>query len=563
MATININDFSGGLNQHTSPDLIGANQAPMLLNCVLDQDGNVAHRTGSDLLKKVTGTGKVYGMGVHHRAAGTDRLYWSAGGALYYYNGTNWDTTVSSEGITDAYDVSFTSFGDNLYYVSAKDGETVMKIADADSPTAAELDSTNDPDGKYLASGNGSLLLAGWYKLPNRIFFSEVGTDQFKMKKLTVESAANTGVNGMTLKITTNDFTTDMNGWAIYNITAGTEAQIEQVLDANEADITGISAITGWEDDVIVVMDNFLDLDDAVTGLVSLGEQSPFLGFTKTDAYVFDPKTGYSKKMAGFGCSSHKNIAVVNGTAIWAGRTGVFAYSPSAYVPEELSVLIRNDLFQNGIWDKVTEAGLNSSAAFVDDDKYFLAIGNLSEEVRGLAQNDIVLCFDFAKKAWTAHSYTTNGLGYCFAVYTDATAGKMIVSGSRDDMSIYKMNVADLYTDDDSAGTATAVTATYIHKPIESGELQNNKTLLDAYMKLYASVALTITYATDGATSFTAWTSTGTTGAGYDWHYQRLAPFGHANLKAISMKIAGTGKWVLYYIGYDLKESQSTTLTPV
>jgi len=96
MGTINLVDFSGGMNQHSSPDLIGINQSPLIVNMNLDQNGNVATRTGTDMLVNVSGTGYIRGLGIQERVTDIPRLWWTALGNLYYYYNGSWINKVSA-----------------------------------------------------------------------------------------------------------------------------------------------------------------------------------------------------------------------------------------------------------------------------------------------------------------------------------------------------------------------------------------------------------------------------------------------------------------------------------
>jgi hypothetical protein len=157
MATINLVDLSGGMNQHSSPDLIANNQSPLILNCNLDQDGNVATRTGTDLLVNVSGTGDVKGLGVQERVTGLPRLFWSANGNLYYYNNASYINEISALIAT-----ATVSNGANAVVISASahglaTGDDVYLTTDGELPTGLTASTKywaiyKDADEIYLAT---------------------------------------------------------------------------------------------------------------------------------------------------------------------------------------------------------------------------------------------------------------------------------------------------------------------------------------------------------------------------------------------------------------------------
>lgn len=157
MATINLVDLSGGMNQHSSPDLIGNNQSPLILNCNLDQDGNVATRTGTDLLVNVSGTGDVKGLGVQERVTGLPRLFWSANGNLYYYSNASYINEISS-----LVNTATISNGENAVVTSATahgltTGDDVYLTTDGELPTGLTASTKywailKDEDEIYLAT---------------------------------------------------------------------------------------------------------------------------------------------------------------------------------------------------------------------------------------------------------------------------------------------------------------------------------------------------------------------------------------------------------------------------
>jgi len=560
MADISLVEYTGGLNQHSAPDLINANQSPMMVNITLDQEGSLGSRTGSQLLELFTGTDKVRGMGIQKRSDGTERPFYAVSGALRYYNGTDWDATASgTDQISDGYDVSFTMFKEHLYYISAKDSEYLMKVSDASTPVISEVDSTNHYEGKYLTSGNARLLLMGSHRFPNRVFHSQVDSDKFSIIRATVSS-----VSGLSVTLTSALFTFSMNGWRIYNITRDEEAWIEAVTSTTVASLTRIASLSSWVNtDELLIMYDFVDIDEAVTAGCSLGEQTPFLIFSKSDAYVYDPSADYVRKMSGFGCVSGKNLQVISGNAIWASYDGVYRYASGMAYPVKISLPLENELTFDKIWNKTTKAGLDASAAWTDSNKYYLSVGNLSGTVDGQTLNDVMLVFNFNQQAWQLRTYTANGLGYCFAEFVDATLGRVKLSGSRDDTALLRWDVINVYTDDDLEDAPIAYTALYRTKHFEYRAFEKSKIILEGHMKGYIGTAIGVKVSLSGSQTYVDWTTTDTTPAGYDWHYMTLAPLYPNTCKSISLEFSGTGKWYIYNVGLDLKTEETSNLNRV
>jgi hypothetical protein len=559
MASLELTDYTGALNQHSAPHLIANNQSPMMVNVTLDMEGSAGTRPGSEVIKDYGAGEKIRGIGLQRLDSGVERPFVAAGGALYYWDGTDFDSTASgTDHITDAYDVNFVQFNDYLYYISAKDDEYLMKVSDAATPVITEVDSEDDYEGKYLAVTTGNLILAGSHRFPSRVFVSKTGTDQFNFVRGVVSSSS-----GMVLTISSALFNDSMNGWEIYNITEGQTAYIESVTSTTTATLTGISALTSWtSSDTVIMMADYFDFDGTVTGITSLGEQAPALVFTKSDAYILDPISRYSRKMEGFGCSSHKNISVIQGNAIWANLNGVYRMSSSMSYPQKISLPLENEVTLNKVWNKITLAGMNASASWSDGNKYYLAIGDLSGTVDGVTLNDVVLVYNFNHQGWQIRTYTTNGIGYCFGEFNNGTS-RVLLAGSRDRKTLYQFEVPDVYTDDTYEGTATDYEALYRTKHFEYKSFSSEKQILDGYVKGLFNTTNDIKIALSGADTYSAWTTLEATAANFDWGYQRLSPLTPSVCKSFSIEVSGTGKWILYAIGLDIKEKSSSNLKSI
>ena len=86
------------------------------------------------------------------------------------------------------------------------------------------------------------------------------------------------------------------------------------------------------------------------------------------------------------------------------------------------------------------------------------------------------------------------------------------------------------------------------------------KTLDMGHLRIFASSSLDINFAKDGASSYSDWTTTGTTNSGYEWHREEMLPFSDSTFKELSLEVRGTGKWILHDVGLDLSSGSGTQL---
>jgi hypothetical protein len=433
----------------------------------------------------------------------------------------------------------------------------MYKISDTDSPTASIVDSTNNFEAKYLTSGNGRIAFAGSSIFPRRVFYSKIGSASFDYKKVTVAS-----VGTLTVDLTTTVVTAGMDGWDIYNATEGTRATIEAVTDSDTFTVTGIDSVATWVGDTLYLTDSYIELDNAVTGVTALGDQDPFLTFTKTNAYVFDPITNFSKNLGEFGCSSHRSIKVLRSSAFWINKNGIYRYSSGMQEPTKVSGVLENNVLWNGIWNGISKQGFENASAFIYKNKYYVSVGdNTYITKNGQPIEDCMLVYDMEKNSFTVYSYGANGLGTSFAVYSDNTLGDMIIGGSRDNPTIYQTEVKDLYTDSDNTGAENDYTYIYRGTELTSGRIDMDKLLEEVTLKLKTKNGTVISYAKDGDEDYEYWATTTTTDDGKKYHRVRIQPFSDANLKTISLEFSGEGEFVLYNYTIQMSDTSSTNLS--
>lgn len=496
MATVTYNDFSGGVNQYLSPELLKDEEIVFGSNITLDNIGNVGHRLGDDLIgdsDTSTNIGVSRGGAVFNKSDDSNELLRVNGGDLEGYNTAtdDWDE-IQTNIYNSASNVEFANHNQKIYMIGSGDTEYLKSY---DGTTVATV--SGNIAGKYLAAGSTRLCVGNDQdnNQPQRIYYSETLSETFD---------------------TDNDF---------------------------------------------------IDLDDPVSGIVSLGESAPFLGFTKFDMYIFDPDTGESRKISGFGCTSHRSIKVIQGNAIWLSYEGIFRFSGTEAYPVKISDKVENWNTYDAVFNQISGTGFTSAAAGVWRNKYFISLGNLSSTVLGETLNDCWLVYDIHKRAWTIETHTPNGAGAWFDVWVNTNNIQVLVSGSRDNRRVYQIHKPSTYTDDNSTGAGQAVTATMISKLWEFGGKgskysgpEDRKNLDYGYMKLSTNTDLDIDVALDGASSFSDWSSTGITPAGFNWNRIQLSAFQNNDFYAMQYKLSGSGNWLLYEFSADIVSREDTEI---
>lgn len=565
MSNLYINDFSGSLNQHSSPDLIPNNGSPMMVNVTQDQDGSIAHRLGTTAYNTTVTVGdKTMGAGVYDKTDGTHEYYqFFNGQVLKRYTGP-WPSTtdiVDTGLFSTTSNVEFAQFINRLYFIGSEVGDYLRWTTGSGSTVV----SGNIP-GKYLTVSNNRLLVGGDPAFPRRIYYSVINSDKFNYYSVTAVSNADIGGTNY-LDITTSIFTDAMSGFKLENVTDGTSAKIVTYVSATRV-ITDSDTST-WNNDNVIIVNGYFDTEEPMTAMIGLGEANPVLVFDQHNCYVFDPDTNYSRKRNGFGCSSHRSLKVLQGNAIWLSHNGFYRFSSSENNPVKISTPIENELTGNAVFNKIVN--FTTAAAGIKKNKYYCSVGNLSGPVKGITLNSCMLVFDLMQQSWSIRTYTTNEIGSCFINWVDSNNQEQLLVTTGNHTSIYQIDSPNIYTDDGSTGTPYAVTATFSTKHFEfkggTGKnaisIENIKQLIDGHLKIYNSSALTIKYALDGATTYTTWTTTNTTPIGYDWHRELMRAFADNKFKTISIQVTGTGNWILYGIGLGLEFRENTELRPI
>lgn len=672
MSALYQSDLSGGINQNTAPNLVAANESPLLINTTQDESGNIAHRLGSDLLKRLSTSTNFQGVGTLKKTDGTQVPIMAAGGNLYKYDEDSAtfiqlgeSSTVTQEAETstrsgthavgqfDYFAQSFTAgvtgtltqldllvrcdsdvftigtthkvdvwvYNDNagspgstiLWNGSGSNQRGLLNVTfDPVTPAWASvtpgLAVTNTTvywvvirasSNNYSSTGtnyidvhwrysNGGVYAGGAAKevlnnaasTPSGLTWSAIATSDFCIRAYISNTAA--AVNTSSKVSFANylgrlyfigsadaDYLKYTDGAAFYSVT-GDIAGKYLTVGNDRLVVAGDGRRTYYSNvgtDTFTTASDYIDFDAPVTGVVSLGESAPFLGFDQETAYIFDPNTGVSRPMkGGFGCVSHRSAKVIQGVALWLNRDGIYMFSPDMAYPKKISYAIENNVTYDAIFNKIDGAEFAVAAAGTFKNKYYLSVGSLTATVHGETLDDCWIVYDTRQNAFHVRTYTASGAGMDFTNWIDNSGNEHFLCGARDDESLYKLDVTGIYTDDNGAGTTSAVTALYQSKHFEftgngvSPEV--GKVLNALHLKLDTAGALTVKYALNGDESYSAWTTTGTTAAGKAWHREEIAPFetGAGDVKELSVQVSGSGQWALHDIGFDIQATGGTQL---
>ena len=322
--------------------------------------------------------------------------------------------------------------------------------------------------------------------------------------------------------------------------------------------------------DTFTTASDYVDLDATVTGLKSLGESNPLLGFDTETITVMDPAQSYSRKIEGnFACLSHRSIQNLQGHAIFLARDGFYRMSSVEAYPIKISTPVENQVTYDAFFNRISQNGFKTAAAFVRGNKYYCCVGDLTSDVKGESHEDFWFVMDLKQVTWQHRTYSANGLGAVFIDYVnDSSDTRLALAGSKDAPIMYEFEVENLYTDEDTNGDEQSVTAKYRTKYFEipigsqgSAGVETQKTLTKGFVKFKADSALTMKYSKDASGIYSSWTTTTVTNnsVGYEWN--ALSPFRDPSFKSLSVGVEGTGNWILYSLGFNISPNRNDQLT--
>lgn len=319
-----------------------------------------------------------------------------------------------------------------------------------------------------------------------------------------------------------------------------------------------------------VALDTFTTTTDYVntvqppTGLASFGNGRPFVIFTANTYTTFDAANNYANEVDGFGCVSHRSIQNVKGSLIYMDNDGIYELTPTTAYPNDISMPIKNTLTGNAIFTQINANNYSIVASGNIENRYYLAINNLKAVVMGQTLNSAILEYDSSQKNWKIHTFTTNNIGAVFAQFLNSS-GNLLYGGSTSDGTVYQMEAAGIYTDDNKSGVAQTVTSTIrtIHFQFIYRGRQNRpnmssivkKTIEDLHFMYSATSPITVKYSLDSSSTYTTLPVTlPVTDVTKVWDHNYLS-LGQ-ECKEISLEISCTGNFIIYGVGIGLTMSE-------
>jgi len=279
---------------------------------------------------------------------------------------------------------------------------------------------------------------------------------------------------------------------------------------------------------------------DSITALHSLGNR--LLAFKQKKLYVINVSStsdaGWylEAEYDGMGCIFQNSVAKTPFGISWVNRNGVYLFDGQS-MPKELTASLDDNLWQAG--QELSDVLLKPSISYEPKYKQLYVLQDSAMTSNsGVDTEDKVFCFDFATQGWT----------------TRACVGSADVSNfveSFDGVYFFKHSDDKIHSLTNDYGTESVELIT---KDIDFG----NPGLVKKIRKVYvaardaaANTTLTLAYALDGSTSYTALTGQAVNNA----NYQIKAFTVNQNCESISLKVTSDGKIDINDINIDYRQT--------
>ena len=279
---------------------------------------------------------------------------------------------------------------------------------------------------------------------------------------------------------------------------------------------------------------------DSFTSLHSLGNR--LLAFKQKKLYVINVSStsdaGWylEAEYDGMGCIFQNAVTKTPFGICWVNRNGVYIFDGSS-APKELTTKLDDNLWQAG--QELSNALLKPSIAYEPKYKQLYVLQDSAMTSNsGVDTEDKVFCYDFTTQGWT----------------TRACVGSADVSNfveSFDGVYFFKHSDDKIHSLTNNYGTKNIELIT---KDIDFG----NPGLVKKIKKVYiaardaaANTTLTLAYALDGSTSYTALTGQAVNNA----NYQIKAFTVNQNCESISLKVTSDGKIDINDINIDYRQT--------
>jgi len=539
MAIKRLNNLSGTMNQHSAPNLLRDQDSELAINLSQDEDGAIATRAGSDrYLTQISGTTPVRGLHMFEKPDRTFYLHWVYGGNLYVDISGAWVAQASSEW-SNTSEISMVNFIDRHYMASSAAGEYVRWFTETGSRTYVKVISTT-----VSSASTASTLVA-----TTTIFSS--GMVGMKVFNTTDASSAiitaYTDPNIVTLDTAIGDT------WDGDNIEIRLEAKYLAVNGGYMLGVGGTTYprrgyFTNLDSDKVSVATDYFIFSSLPTGVTAFGNGRPFVVFYENGYMTADPATLFTNEVEGFGCVSHKSIAVLNGNIMYLGRDAFYMLAPNTTHPEKMSLPISNDVTGDAIFNKIDTANFEVIGAVATEDRYYCALRSLTGTVKGQTLSYALVEFDYNQKNWKVDTFNAAQLAPFLTRYI--TGGKkVVIGGSLTSGTVHKLFQVGTFTDDQADGQIAAYTSLYRTKHFvlssrtEGSFAMNEISTLE--FKYYSSVPISVKVALDGSHSYATLSSLP---AATTNRYEHASVLFGGNARTISIELSWTGEARIYEI---------------
>lgn len=311
--------------------------------------------------------------------------------------------------------------------------------------------------------------------------------------------------------------------------------------------------------------EDFINIGNKITGLASFGSGRPFIVFTEDTYTIVDPVRQTSDEVnIGIGAVSHKSIANVRGRLVFLSREGFYSLTINQAFPEEISRVVRNDWDEEAYFNRLQPSQVLNVSAVGLKDKYLCAVRNFNGNIEGAQGINMVLEFDLAQQNVKAHSFPTSVASH-MAKYIDSNGELNIYAGTYGTQSVMKLFVKETYTDEDETGAEENVETVVITKDFAFANKADmaiqEQNIRNLHFNYYAEEDLIVELSADGGEyeSFITLERTNTTLESWKWVDSAWG----TDCKTVSVRIRGSGKWMLYGIGFEIESTETPALTLV
>lgn len=308
---------------------------------------------------------------------------------------------------------------------------------------------------------------------------------------------------------------------------------------------------------------DFVNVPGRIRGVASFGSGRPFVVFTERSYVIVDPVNQTTDEVnVGIGAVSHRSIKNVRGYLIFLSREGFYSLGLNDAYPQEISRMIRNEWDADAIFNRISGTSFRRAAAASLDDRYFCAVRSLTTPVQGEQLDRVIIEFDLASQTVKTHTYQLSEIANVMAEYINDNEELHVYAGSITREAVYKLFVEDKWQDQtfqaiDVDVDATAITKDYAFYDKKTGVVEEQQ-VMNIHFRYTSDSELTVQVSLDGG-AFEDFVTLPATDQAKIWEWND-STFGQY-CKNISLKIVGSGKWMLYGLGFEIESTDTTAIS--